>query len=157
MGARECGRHAPSGEGAPWRAKIRSPVGGWVLVGRRASGSEQHETDLHAKNISVIRRDDRSAVLAPAYDIAMHLHYPTRDPLSALDVNAKTPMSEISAGDVVAEGVRWGLPPGRAQRLVGELLEHLDQALRRYDVAAHPGVRPEALGRGVPVHDDDAE
>jgi serine/threonine-protein kinase HipA len=34
-------------------------------------------TDAHAKNISLLRHPDGTAILAPAYDVAMHVHHPT--------------------------------------------------------------------------------
>lgn len=101
-------------------------------------------TDMHAKNISLIRWDDGSAALSPAYDIAMHLHHRADNRRSALDVNGKFLMADITIEDLIAEGMSWGLPERRARRVVLATAEDLAQALAEIDREAHPGVSPDA-------------
>lgn len=97
-------------------------------------------TDMHAKNISFLRRSDGSVALSPAYDIAMHLHHPRQDRRFALDVNGKFWAEQIAAEDLVAEGMSWGLPPRRATRVVTETVDALSAALQAIDRGHHTGV-----------------
>ncbi|WP_146954885.1 HipA domain-containing protein, partial [Cellulomonas soli] len=97
-------------------------------------------TDAHAKNISVIHREDGSTQLAPAYDVAMYLHHPHAARRFAMDVNGSSDMDHITAQDLVAEGRSWGLSPRDASRTVRDTLEHLQQALADIDRDTHPGV-----------------
>jgi serine/threonine-protein kinase HipA len=102
-------------------------------------------TDAHAKNISLIRHPDGTADLAPAYDVAMHMHHRLRDPLSAMDVNGKFRMLNISIDDVIAEGQSWALPHSRASRLVAATTNALSAALDEIDLADYPGVSNDAF------------
>jgi serine/threonine-protein kinase HipA len=97
-------------------------------------------TDAHAKNISVVRLPDGSAVLAPAYDVAMHLHHPTADRVFAMDVNGKSAMDSIRAADLIDEALAWPLPRRRAVNAVGDTLRQLAQALDSVETTAYPGV-----------------
>ncbi|QWZ09687.1 HipA domain-containing protein [Nocardioides panacis] len=101
-------------------------------------------TDMHAKNISFLRHDDGKVALSPAYDIAMHLHHERENRRSALDVNGRNRIDELTIADVVAEAERWGLPARRAARVVAETTRALDGALRGLDRARHGGVPPRA-------------
>jgi serine/threonine-protein kinase HipA len=96
--------------------------------------------DAHAKNISFLRHDDGTATLAPAYDIAMHLHHDEEQHRSALDINGKIYYADITAEDLVAEGTHWGLPPKRAQRIARDTLEAMRAAIDDLDPTAYPGV-----------------
>lgn len=101
-------------------------------------------TDMHAKNISFIRRADGSVTLSPAYDISMHLHHRRDNRRFALDVNGKFLVDEVTIDDVVAEGRSWGLPERRAIRVVNRTLSQLAEAFSAIDHSAHPGVSAEA-------------
>jgi serine/threonine-protein kinase HipA len=101
-------------------------------------------TDMHAKNISFLRHADGSVDLSPAYDIAMHLHHPRDNRRSALDVNGKFLIEELTIDDVVAEGEAWRLPARRSRRVVTETVRALADALAGIDRAEHPGVAPAA-------------
>lgn len=85
--------------------------------------------------------------LAPAYDIAMHLHHPRDNRRSALDVNGKFLIEDITIHDLVQEGVSWGLPRARASRVVSETTSDLTLALDGIDRRLHPGVASEAWDR----------
>ena len=119
----------------------------------RAGGSEPDEllrlttftiavgnTDAHAKNISFLRFADGTARLAPAYDIAMHMHSSAASGVSAMDVNGRRQMVDLTAQDLVDEGIAWGLPRRRALRAVATTLDQLDHALVQIDRGAHTGV-----------------
>lgn len=98
-------------------------------------------TDMHAKNISFLRHPDGRVRLTPAYDIAMHLHLPRgTEPVSALDVNGKYFIEDITLDDIVAEASGWGLPEKRATRVVAATAEELFDALKQIDRDHHPGV-----------------
>ncbi len=101
-------------------------------------------TDMHAKNISFLRHADGRVDLSPAYDIAMHLHHRPDDRRNALDVNGKFLVDEITIEEVVAEGVGWGLPARRAERVVSYIVEAVRVALVQIDRSAHPHVSAQA-------------
>jgi serine/threonine-protein kinase HipA len=128
-------------------AKILWRGGGqpWDLLRLAAFNLLIGNTDAHAKNHSFIRDRDGTVQLAPAYDVAMHLHHERADPLSALDINGKFHLSEIGILDVVAEGDRWGLPPEVSRALVIDVAERLDRAIAAVDLRLYPGVPSAAL------------
>lgn len=101
-------------------------------------------TDAHAKNISLLRRADGTVVLAPAYDVSMHLHHAHASRIFAMDVAGKRDMDAITAADLVAEGTSWGLPRRRAVRVVTHTLDDLRAALGEIDRDVHPGVPADA-------------
>lgn len=97
-------------------------------------------TDMHAKNISFKRLPDGRVRLAPAYDVAMHLHHPREGRRFALDVNGKHFVTDITVRDLIDEAVVWGLPVKRAERVVLHTTTDLGAALDRIDHSLHPGV-----------------
>lgn len=101
-------------------------------------------TDMHAKNISFMRKDDGSVALSPAYDVAMHLHHDRDNRRSALDINGKFLMNDINIADVIAEGVTWGIPERRARNVVHTTAEDLAAALGAIERDDHPGVSVDA-------------
>ncbi|WP_407317795.1 HipA domain-containing protein [Isoptericola halotolerans] len=101
-------------------------------------------TDAHAKNISLLRRDDGTVALAPAYDVSMHLHHAHASRVFAMDVAGERDMDAITGDHLVAEGVAWGLPRRRAVRVVARTLDDLRAALGEIDRDTHPGVPAEA-------------
>lgn len=103
-------------------------------------------TDMHAKNISFMRKDDGSVALSPAYDIAMHLHRDRDNRRSALDINGKFLMNDITIADVIAEGATWGIPERRARNVVTTTAEDLAEAIDAIDRNDHPGVSTDAWG-----------
>ncbi|GAA1986045.1 type II toxin-antitoxin system HipA family toxin [Isoptericola halotolerans] len=101
-------------------------------------------TDAHAKNISMLRRQDGTVALAPAYDVSMHLHHSHASRVFAMDVAGERDMDAITGAHLVAEGVAWGLPRRRAARVVTRTLDDLRAALGEIDRDMHPGVPVEA-------------
>lgn len=98
-------------------------------------------TDLHAKNVSFVRTAADRTGLAPAYDIAMHLHSPQSNRTVALQVNGKNSFDSIGWGDLAAEGSAWGIPRSRLDSMGAELVESFDRALEaEFAAACHPGV-----------------
>jgi serine/threonine-protein kinase HipA len=100
-------------------------------------------TDAHAKNISFIRYPDGDASLAPAYDIAMHLHHTSANRTFAMDVNGKSIIDSITVDDLLAEAGHWPMPKRRALLTVAKTLNNLWAALTTLDHNRYPGV-PEA-------------
>ncbi len=101
-------------------------------------------TDAHAKNVSLLRRQDGTVALAPAYDVSMHLHHAHASRVFAMDVSGERDMDRVTAEHLVAEGESWGLPRRRALRAVAATLDGLRTGLEEIDRDAHPGVGPEA-------------
>ena len=102
-------------------------------------------TDAHAKNISILRPRRGRAVLAPAYDVAMHGHHGDAALARfAMRVNGKDDMATLTANDLVDEAMSWTMPRKRAVRAVVSTLEGLEIALREIPRDDHGGVRPAA-------------
>lgn len=101
-------------------------------------------TDAHAKNVSVLRREDGAVALAPAYDVSMHLHHSHASRVFAMDVAGGRDMDALTGADLVDEGTAWGLPRRRAARVVADTLDALHAALEDVDRDAHPGVPADA-------------
>jgi serine/threonine-protein kinase HipA len=101
-------------------------------------------SDAHAKNISLLRPEDGSCSLAPAYDIAMHAHHKTFGNVFAMDVNAQRAMTSLTGADLLAEARTWPLPERRARRVVHDTLTALEAALADIDRDRHPGVQDHA-------------
>ncbi|WP_183099830.1 type II toxin-antitoxin system HipA family toxin [Nocardioides pelophilus] len=98
-------------------------------------------TDMHAKNISFLRSPRGRALLAPAYDVSLHLHAKDNNGHFALQVNAKSSFDEISVDDLILEAVGWELPVGRAEQTVLRTLTDLERALESERVSgSNPGV-----------------
>lgn len=97
-------------------------------------------TDAHAKNLGIIRPATGPARLADAYDVSMHGHHPLSSGRSAIDINGKQRLGEITAVDLEAEARSWGLPTIRAARAVGETLVKLDHSLAALERDHFPGV-----------------
>ena len=119
----------------------------------RAGGSEPHKllalstfnlaignTDAHAKNISFIRDSDGDASLAPAYDVAMHLHHTSASRIFAMNVNGKSEIDSIAVDDLLAEASHWPMPGRRALLTVAETLHDLWAELTTLDHGRYPGV-----------------
>ena len=100
-------------------------------------------TDAHAKNISFIRGPDGDASLAPAYDIAMHLHHTSANRTFAMNVNGKSGIDAITVDDLLAEADHWPMPRRRALLIVAETFHNLWAELTILDHSRYPGV-PEA-------------
>ena len=97
-------------------------------------------TDAHAKNISFIRGPDGDASLAPAYDIAMHLHHTSANRRFAMNVNGKSGIDAITVDDLLAEADHWPMPRRRSLLIVAETLHNLWTELKILDHSRYPGV-----------------
>lgn len=96
-------------------------------------------TDHHAKNTSFLRHPDGRVTLAPAYDIAAHLHHPGPHH-SALDLAGRSDFDELTVDHVADEVTSWGVPPAAARDAVADVTADLRRALRDVDRTRHSGV-----------------
>ncbi|UJH70403.1 type II toxin-antitoxin system HipA family toxin [Ornithinimicrobium sp. INDO-MA30-4] len=96
-------------------------------------------TDHHAKNTSFLRPPTGSVRLAPAYDIAAHLHHEGSH-LSALDLAGERSFDRLTTSHVTDEISSWGVPASDAAALVANVAQSLGRALADIDRAHHPGV-----------------
>lgn len=97
-------------------------------------------SDAHAKNISLLRPQDGSCSLAPAYDVAMHAHHQTFGNVFAMDINSRRAMTSLTGADLLAEALAWPLPERRTHRAIHDTLAALDGALEDIDRDSHSGV-----------------
>lgn len=100
--------------------------------------------DAHAKNISVLHLPDGRHRLAPAYDVAMHLHQGTGEERFAMDVSGVRNLNTLGAAQLIAEAVSWKVSRRRALAVVADTVERLGEGLRSIDRGAHPGVSDDA-------------
>ncbi len=100
-------------------------------------------SDHHAKNTSFVRFADGSVSVAPAYDIAAHLHHPGAH-VAALDLAGKRRFDELTLADVADEIASWGVPMEAARAAVDDVLADLRRALAEVDRDLHAGVPPAA-------------
>lgn len=96
-------------------------------------------TDHHAKNISFMRHPDGSVALAPAYDVAVHLHHPGAHRF-ALDVAGERDVDVLTLTHVIEEITSWGVPRSRAVEAVVDVVADLEAAVAEIDHSAHRGV-----------------
>lgn len=101
-------------------------------------------TDLHAKNISILHPYDGAARLAPAYDFVPLIHH-GYDGRMAMAVNGKYPQSDLTAADLTAELSSWRLP--KAADLVNDTLIELEQAISSLEphASAYPTLQEDLL------------
>ncbi|MDO5502952.1 MAG: type II toxin-antitoxin system HipA family toxin [Actinomycetia bacterium] len=85
--------------------------------------------DAHAKNYSLLLSRDR-VILAPLYDIASAAPYVSEERFtSAMSVNKKWRMLDITIEDWEQAGARLGLQRGEAEDMVKQMREGMDSAL----------------------------
>ena len=89
--------------------------------------------DAHAKNFSLMIRDDGSIRLAPLYDIVPTLLWPALKDRNALWVGDEPTLSRTTGASLTREAIRWGIHGSlaevvravlRAARLGLESIEH---------------------------------
>lgn len=101
-------------------------------------------TDAHAKNYSLLHREDGGITLAPIYDVApLALAYGATTALS-MAVNGVRQLPDVTAIDLATEGTAWGIPEGTARSIVDETLDQIVEATHR--VTAHASVEAHVPG-----------
>lgn len=87
-------------------------------------------TDAHAKNISLLRRDGQQGQLAPLYDVApVAFFYEGRKQL-AQKVNGQMNQPLVTVEDLVAEARKWGIDDRQSAEAINDTLERLMDATR---------------------------
>ncbi len=100
-------------------------------------------TDHHAKNTSFLRHADNTATLAPAYDIAAHLHHPGVHQ-SALDFAGERNFATLTIEHVQREVESWEVSPSQAFAAVFDVTTKLRAALTSAERSSYPGVSEHA-------------
>ena len=101
--------------------------------------------DMHAKNISLLHRPNRSMTLSPAYDVVPQAHQPN-DGEVALAIGGEYRHAAITMDHLIAEGRSWGL--AEAANLAEEVLTVALQLARTQtpDKRAYPGLANDIAG-----------
>ncbi|MGC0369256.1 type II toxin-antitoxin system HipA family toxin [Microbacterium sp. SLBN-111] len=101
-------------------------------------------TDAHAKNFSLLHDDEGGTSLAPIYDVApLALAYGATSRLS-MWVNGVQDLPDVTRGDLIAEGVSWGLSEADATAAVEETLASMVEATRL--LPAHDSIEAHVPG-----------
>ena len=87
--------------------------------------------DAHGKNLSLLHSAPGQMQLAPAYDVFSTVWYPDADTVPGMFVNGVRDTAAITRGDLIAEGVGWGLPADSAAARVERLAGHAEDAVSR--------------------------
>ena len=85
--------------------------------------------DAHAKNFSLMIRDDGSIRLAPLYDIVPTLLWPALEDRNALWVGDEPTLSRTTGASLTREAMLWGIDGSLA-----------DEVVRTVVAAAHLGL-----------------
>ena len=114
--------------------------------------------DAHAKNFSFLLHEDGTVDLAPVYDAASTIQYPTvpgaggprlvsRD--LAMPIGGVTSLDTVTVKDLVGEGRSWGLGPRDAVEAVSTILDATPDALAATATRAFKGTDGSAAERLV--------
>lgn len=115
-------------------------------------------TDAHAKNYALLHDADAGPRLAPLYDVASALPYPTiagRDARLAMSMGKHYRAHEIAARYLGAEAKLIGLNPDAAIARAREIAEHAPDAFR--DAAADANLIGDSAAFAARLVDDVAE
>lgn len=85
--------------------------------------------DAHVKNYSLLHPPGTPIRLAPAYDVMCTLHDRRVQTTMGLWVNGVADLTAVTADDLVAEAVGWGLPRDAVAERVHALLDRLPAAM----------------------------
>lgn len=86
--------------------------------------------DAHARNLSLVHRDDDSIELAPVYDVVPTYHYPSHERRLAQPINTNVFRPEmVSQHHLQAELESWRIP--NVEGMLRESLEVVEAALAR--------------------------
>jgi serine/threonine-protein kinase HipA len=81
--------------------------------------------DAHAKNLSFLHDTSMTIQLAPLYDTVPTLLWPQLTDESALAINSRFPLPQMTVADVVAEAASWHFDRALAETTTVETLERL--------------------------------
>lgn len=86
--------------------------------------------DAHSKNCSVMIARSGEVSLAPAYDVAPVMYLAGRFTGSGHIIDGTPRIPDITAEKLIAEGTRFGLPPGFARRVVHATISDVRDAVQ---------------------------
>jgi serine/threonine-protein kinase HipA len=81
--------------------------------------------DTHAKNVSLLHRQDGTVELAPLYDVVPTLAFVPGQTHVGMSIGGRFKMTEIGKGQLVAEAVSWGVPQTVATRTIERIAADL--------------------------------
>lgn len=92
--------------------------------------------DAHAKNLSFLHDSPETIALAPLYDTVPTVLWPALTKESALAVNGRFPIDELTLEDLCAEAASWPFDRDAARAVATATLEQLRDAARALDSEA---------------------
>lgn len=99
-------------------------------------------TDAHAKNASVIHTGPRTLSLSPLYDVApTHFHLPAQRQ-TALPVDGKWRIGEMTRGHLLGEARSWGIPEPVAPDTITGALDAVQSGMSDAD-SRYPTLPPD--------------
>jgi serine/threonine-protein kinase HipA len=114
-----------------------------VLLRRTAFNMAVGNADAHAKNLSVLHEADDPVIrLAPIYDVLSTIALEITDGAGGAvradtrmgqHVGGRADIREVTAADIISEGVSWGIRRKTARTVVMELIEQVLSAARDAD------------------------
>lgn len=99
------------------------------------------DADRHAKNVSIAHGSDGRIHLTPLYDVMCTRFYPDVSSTLGMFVNGQRDIDAVAPGDLVDEGMAWGLDRGTAQDTVAGVVDTLPGAIEA-EAEASPWVSP---------------
>ena len=94
--------------------------------------------DAHGKNISLMHTDGGRIQLAPAYDLLCTRLYEDADRTLGMFVNGVCDIDKVSATDILAEALSWGIPEETAADRITQMLDRLPDAIDRAAASIDP-------------------
>lgn len=110
---------------------VSSQLGAGFLVGfaeRVVFNIVIGNADAHARNYSLLLEPDGLVRFAPMYDMIATMLYPQLDADAAQRVNGVDDLDAITLSDLIAEAVRWGVPPRLAAARIKRTIERIATA-----------------------------
>ena len=99
--------------------------------------------DAHGKNVSLLHRAPEHLSLAPIYDAVPTALWPRLRPTTAMRINGRHLLAEVTGDDLVLEASRWGLGRRRAKAGAADACGRLRAAAA--DIPARDGLDLAAL------------
>lgn len=95
-------------------ARLVSAVAFTVAIGN---------ADAHAKNVSLLHDTPSTIRLAPLYDTVPTILWPTLTDESAMSINGRFPLGQVTLADIADEAASWPLDRDAAERAAAETIE----------------------------------
>ena len=85
--------------------------------------------DAHAKNIALLYREPMVPVLAPLYDVVPIAEVEPRTEFLSMRINGCIRPERVTAADIIAEAVSWGIASDKAQVVLVDVLSKLKEGV----------------------------